>query len=291
MRRLPLLCALVFGLLAVGCGGGGGGGGGGNTVVVTGRAVQVKTGGPPDPAASCQIGSVSALTDATGTFRLTVPPGATQVTIDSRSDSGTWTYTFPPATSATNDVGDLYIGPARVSVTGLVKSAVDDSPISGATVSFAGRSGTTNAAGRFTLADVAYYAADLNGFWGIEGAVRASGYFVSTFRAEPSAAAGAVVTLDDLLLIPTSDASPPDVPYNVWGRVSPSAQSPGTVVTVVEGGTNVRSFTVGANGLYWLWLSPGTYTLRYAKGSLHAPDQTVVLERPNQVIRRDVTLE
>lgn len=292
MRRLlaPLVAGLL--LLAIGCGGGGGGGGnGGGTVVVTGRVVQVKTGGPPDPAASCQVGSVSALTDATGTFRLTVPSGATQVTIDSRSDSGTWTYTFAPATSATTDVGDLYIGPSRVAVTGVVKSAVDDTPIAGATVAFAGRSGTTNAAGRFNLAEVAYYAPDLNGFWGIEGTVRASGYFVSTFTAEPSVATDALVTLDDLLLIPTSDTTPPDVPYNVWGRVSPSAQAAGTVVTVFEGGSSVRSFTVGTNGLYWFWLTPGSYTLRYEKGSLGAPEQSVLLERPNQVVRRDVTLE
>lgn len=292
MRSWWLLLLLIPMVLVAACGGGGGGGGGGPAnVLVTGRVIDLRTFGPPTPAASVQIGSVAALTDANGVFQLSVPAGATSVVIDSRGASGVWTYSFAAATQPTNDVGDLYVAPQKTTVTGRALSAADESPVVGAQVEFGGRRATTSASGAFTLADVAYVAADFAGFWQIEGAVRSTGFFTGLFRAEPSIANGEnVVVLDDILLIPVSDTTPPDTPYNVWGRVSPGASAPGTQVTVKQGGTSIRRFTVGANGLYWFWLAPGAYTLSYTNGSLTAADQSVNLERSDQVVRRDVTL-
>lgn len=284
----PLLYTFMA-MFLLGCGGGGPVSG--PLVIVTGRVINVQTGGPPNPQASVQIGAVSALTDAAGVFRLSVPPGATSLVIDSRTDAGVWTYSFPPATSATTDVGDLYIGPNRVALVGKVLNAANDAPVANADVEFAGRATKTAANGSFRLNEVAYAPGDLTTFWGIEGIVRASGFFIANFRAEPAVADTTnEVLLDDIFLVPISDTTPPDTPYNIWGRVSPSAEAPGTMVTLSQGGTDLRQMTVGSNGLYWFWMTPGTYTIRFQKGSLSAPEQTVNLTAPNQVVRRDVTL-
>ncbi|MGJ8491259.1 hypothetical protein ACSFB2_13645, partial [Glaesserella parasuis] len=62
-------------LLLAGCGGGGGGvtANTGNATL-TGRVLDVNTGGAANPAASVQVGSSSTLTDVTtGAFALSVP--------------------------------------------------------------------------------------------------------------------------------------------------------------------------------------------------------------------------
>lgn len=279
----------LLAVLLVACGGGGGGGGG--SAVVLGRVLQVATGGPPNPRASVQKGGKSVLTSATdGSFQLDVPKNTTSLLVDPLNGSGTWTFVFAPV-SGTVDVGDLWIGPERVRVQGTVLNSTNNLPVSGATVNFAGRIGATDANGRFDLVDVAYSSATQTAFWGILGSVRATGFFKTDFSAQPNTALGGVVTVNDILITPTSNTVPPGPPYNVWGRISPSANAPGTVVTATLSGNPVRIFNVGSDGTYKLWLSPGTYVLSFANGALSAPDETVTLTQPNQVIQRDVVLQ
>jgi hypothetical protein len=85
-RRARLLLALFFissfllGL--VGCGGGGGGSSSSSSgsTQITG-VVQDRQSNDPIPAATVKVGSVTAKTDANGSFSLSVPPGNITMTI------------------------------------------------------------------------------------------------------------------------------------------------------------------------------------------------------------------
>jgi hypothetical protein len=82
MRRNPILWLSLLTLLLDGCGGGGGLG---PVAILQGRVVLVGTGGPPNPAATVEAGGVRTTTDRQeGTFRLAVPPSATQLTISAQ---------------------------------------------------------------------------------------------------------------------------------------------------------------------------------------------------------------
>jgi len=285
IRWAVVLLAVV---LAMACGGGGGPV---SSVQLFGRVLQVETGGPPSPPASVQVGGTSLLTSLVdGSFSLSVPRGASALTVDSRSASGVWTFTFPPANSAT-DVGDLWIGPERITLTGVVRNSTNDAPIPNATVIFGGRSGVTNSSGVFNLAEVAYSSLTQTAFWGIAGTVRANGFFATNFSAQDRLAVAGVVDVGTILLTPTSDPNPPGTPFNIWGVVSPANQAQGTIATLRQGGVAVRIFNVGADGRYMFWVSPGTYTIDFEKGALGASVPPFTLNQPNEVIRRDVTLQ
>jgi hypothetical protein len=104
-------------------------------------------------------------------------------------------------------------------------------------------------------------------------------------------AVAGVVTVDDILISPNSDPNPPGPPFNVWGRVSPGADAPGTIATLSQGGNPVRVVNVGSDGLYKFWVPPGTYTIHFQKGPLQADVAAFTLSQANQVLRFDVTLQ
>lgn len=287
MIRYGLAALVAVLLVAIGCGGGGGGGG--VTVRVNGRVLSVITGGPTNPPSSVQAGGFSTSTSpADGSFGLDVPVGTTSLSVDTLGAGGVFVFTIPAAVADT-DVGDLWVGPEKVTVTGTVRDATDADPIAGAQVSFGGRTGVTDANGVYTLLNVAYSSQNPEQFFGVIGQARATGFFVSDFTAT-RAAVGGVVTIDDVLLTPSGDANPPPGPYNIWGRVSPSGLAPGTVVTLLQNGNPVRTTSVGQDGRYFFWVAAGTYTITYRNGAFSAPDQTVTLLQQNQVEQRDVTL-
>jgi len=139
------LFALTMGaltLMLAACGGGGNGGGG----TVVGRVLQVETGGPPNPQASVQTSSASALTStADGSFQVGAPDGSTSLTVDTLTQSsGVWVFSIVSVSGVT-DVGDLWVGPERVSVHGTVRDSTNNNPVPGAPVSFAGRNAVTAA--------------------------------------------------------------------------------------------------------------------------------------------------
>lgn len=295
MKRFLILFSIALIALA-GCGGGGGGtsgstnGGGEGSVV--GRVLNVQTGGPISPPATVQVGSNSSTTSTVdGSFTVSAPNGSTSLLVDTHDQFGVWTFPIP-SVSGTVDAGDLWVGPEKVTLTGRVVSAADNLPVAGATVNFAGRTGTTNAQGIFTLADVAYSSATQTAFWGIQGTVNAGGFFKSDFSAAPSVANNGTVTVSDVVLTPLSDNDPPPIPGNIVGRVLPSDQASGTLVTLKDNGGNaVRTFNVGPNGAYSFWVSPGAYTIEFQNGTNTAPTQSVTLTATDQVVRvSDVTL-
>lgn len=267
--------------------------GGGSVILATlvGRVLQVATGGPPNPQASVQVGSRSTLTSASdGSFQLGVPQGTAQLSVDTLSTSGVWTFQFPAASGVT-DVGDLWVGPERVALEGTVRSSTDNSPVVGATVAFAGRSGNTDANGQFSLQDVAYSNATQTAFWGIVGSVKANGFFKADFSAAPNVAIAGVVSVGDIIVAPLSDPNPPGTPFNIWGIITATGGAQGSVVRLKQGGVDVRVFNVAADGRYLFFIVPGTYTISATKGALTAPDVDVILSQPNEVIRRDIVIQ
>lgn len=279
--RLALLLLAI--LILAACGGGGGGLPDGTFV---GRVLDVKTGGPISPAASVQAGA-TVQTRADGSFTVTAAGGSTTLKVDAGT-YGVWTFTVPAA-SGTVDVGDLWVGPSRVTVTGRTLDASSGAAVSGAAVSFAGRTATTNAVGTFVLTEVAYYTTSQTAFWGILGTAKATGYFRAEFRAQPNVAVGGTVAVNDVLMSRTGTISPPPPPHTIVGTVSPAGEALGTVCTLKLGGTPIRVYTVGNDSQYYFWVTPETYTAEFQKGSLTATE-TITVTNTNEIIRRDVTL-
>lgn len=286
MRKALFLLISVLIILA--CGGGGGGGGSVITPsTIVGRVLDITTGGPIAPNATVQVGSSSVQTLADGSFTLQVPQGTTNVQIDAGT-YGVWQFTIPAA-DGTTDVGDLWVGPQRVTVTGRVIDAANGASVVGATVRFAGRTATTNSSGTFILQQVAYSNSSLAAFWGVKGTVNADKYFTTNFSAQPNTAVGGVVTVNDILLTRTSSDTPPPPPYNLFGTIAPSSAAPGTVVTLKLGTTPVRIYNVGTDGQFFFWVEPGDYTIEAVKGA-QTGSASVTISEANQVVRKDVTL-
>jgi hypothetical protein len=166
-------------LLLDGCGGGGGLG---PVAILQGRVVLVGTGGPPNPAATVEAGGVRANTDPQeGTFRLAVPPSATQLTISAQGVQP-FTYALPPLQAGqTYDLGELYIGPQTVVVRGRIVDAITQNPVENAIIRLLGRTARSDSNGRFTLEEVAY---DPNGVLDPEGTVQRTGYLQRRFFVE-----------------------------------------------------------------------------------------------------------
>lgn len=286
-KHLTLLSILA--IAALGCSPGGAGGGGG--FQVTGRVLAVNTGGPPNPQATVQIGNASTTTGASdGLFVLNVDTGASAMTV-LHSVFPTFVFTFPPVTADT-DLGDFWIGPQTVTVTGSVLDASTLGAVDSATVTFGGRRAVTNASGAFTLTEVAYDPASEFIFFGIVGRVMKSGYIPAEFFVNQSPIGG-VVSLPPILIAPVSDPNPPGPPYNLWGIVTLSGggDPTGTEVTLKQNGTPVRFQNLGSDGRYRFWAVPGSYTILFQKSGFQDLEITITgFTSPDQLIRNDVTL-
>lgn len=290
IKWIGLLLALVV-IAACGGGGGGGTGGGPSGATLSGRVFQVQTGGAPNPQASVTAGGATTLTSAAnGSFSLVVPAGTTSISVDTKTAQGVFTFTIPAVTGDT-EIGDLWIGPEKVRVTGRLVNAGNLQPVAAAQVTFGGHTALTNADGIFNLTNVAYSSANQTAFWGIQGLARKSNFLTAAFTAQNKTAVNGVVTIGDVFITPTDDIDPPPSPFNLWGRISPAATAAGTVVTLKQNGNSLRTYTVGDDTAYFFWVTPGTYTLSYQKGNSTAPDQTVDIRVQNEVVRRDVTLQ
>ncbi|HEY0865741.1 MAG TPA: carboxypeptidase regulatory-like domain-containing protein [Fimbriimonas sp.] len=287
-RSLLFVLIALLALALAGCGGGGGSGSpGGQTVRVTGYVVSVESGGAIAPRPTVQIGSASVQADVNdGSFAIDAPKGSTEVLVTTEA-YGTFRFTVPPLVEEGTDLGVLWVGPQKVTVTGTVVDATSNARIPGATVLFGGQRTTANAQGEFTIPNVAY--APNGAFGSIQGTARANGYFAGSFTAEGLTPSGGRVDVGTVLLTPVGDDTPPPGPYNIWGRVTPAADAPGATVVLSEGGNAIRQTTVGQDGRYFFWVPAGTYTLSFTKGNLSA-GATVSLTDSNQVVQKDVTL-
>lgn len=293
MRIAALVLSLIALFVMLACGGGGSSSVGG--VTITGRVIWLPTLGVPDPPATVQAGTGSVPTETSdGSFSVRAPIGSTSVLVLYQPPGGglvSFRFDFSSATEDV-DVGDLVIGPEKVTVTGRTVSAADDSAIQGALVVFAGRIATSNSSGIFSLQEVAYDSNNLSAFFSLEGQVQAQGFFPQVFS-PTSAAVGNVVSLDDVVMAPDSGDQPPGTPYTIFGTLSPADKAEGTVVTLLRNGLAVRQFTVGADRQYGFWVGPGDYVLQFSNptNGTSSPDQSVSLANSTQTARRDATLQ
>jgi hypothetical protein len=291
-KNLLILLALLGVMLALvaGCGGGGGGGGGstGTTVSILGRIIWIENGGAPSPQATVRIGERTTLTNTVdGGFNLDVPSGAASLTV-STTIAGTpiiRTFNFPAA-AASVDLGDLFIGPTEVSITGRVVDSTNGTGVAGARVSIAGRTAVAAANGTFTVTQVAYSSTSLSVFLGLQGTASGTSYFTGFFS-PPAGAVGGVVDAGSISLVPTGGDSPPPLPTNLTVTVAPSGSS--STVEVLLAGTVIRTGTADAAGKASFWLPAGTYTVRATKAA-QIGTAPVTITTPSSQTSVNVTL-
>lgn len=286
MTRVCIVFLLLASLALAACGGGGGGGGGTNpnTFTVVGRVLWIETGNATNPAATVRVGGGSGQTDTTdGSFSVSSARNATSLVVDFAPTGGTpisRTFAIPPVTSST-DVGDLYIGPATVTVKGKIVDSVTGAGISGASAKLAGIAATAGADGSFSLAGVAYSPTSLTVFLGLQGTASAGGYFSANFSPTSGAVSG-VVDVGTIRLVPEGGGVPPPLPYNVSGVVSPVADGAGATVVVRSGAATIRTGTADSGGRFTFWLPAGSFEVEATKGAKKATG-TVVLASPSDV--------
>ncbi|MBS1707454.1 MAG: hypothetical protein JSS65_01895 [Armatimonadetes bacterium] len=267
MKRgvLPWVVAILL-LLALGCGGGGGGGIAATNVNFVGNVVWIETGLGTNPASTVRAGSVSTLTAVSdGFFSLDAPSGTAGVTVTYAPSVGSpvvQSFTFPAATADT-DLGELYIGPQTVTISGRALDASSGAPVAAAKVQIAGRSAVSGADGRFNVANVAYSSTVTSIFRALQGVASKTGYF-NQFFAPPSAAVGGVVDVGDISLSPQSNNNPPPPAGNVTVSVTPNAG--GATVQALSGASIVRSLTADGAGGATMWLPAGSYTIKATLG-------------------------
>lgn len=289
LKRILLFLTLI---VLAGCGGGGGGGGGGSTkVTVQGRVLWIETGAGTTPASMVSSGGETTTTDILdGFFSFDIPTGSTSVTVTYNPTTGAQvvrTFNFAPLSNPT-DLGDLYIGPQTVTVSGTIRDASNNSPIGSARVSIGGRQGVSAANGTFSVTGVAYSSANPSVFLGLDGVVTATNYFLRHFSPE-SLPSGGVVQVGTILLTPQGSQDPPPPPFDVQGTVLPSGQGAGATVQLKVGASIIRTVTADTDGKFTFWVPANTYTLVATKGSKNA-QVTFTLSNTNVIKTVNVTL-
>lgn len=287
-----VLILIAAALILIACGGGGGGGGGttgGGTVTYSGRVLDVVTSSAVSPRPTITIAGQSfTVNNSDGSFSVDAPARATSALVRATGAGyPDFTFTFPSAITGA-DLGDLYVGPQTITVRGRVVDAGTGAAVPNANVVFAGRTATTNASGQFFLGNVAFSSANINGFWGIEGAVRADTYFASSFNANGFEPSGSEINVGEVTLVPLGGTTPPPIPYNLFGRVTPASQGNGARVELLQGTTIVRTTTASTDGRYFFWVPPGTYTLRAFQGTIQSGSVSVTITQANQIRQQDV---
>lgn len=288
MKHLFIFFALM--LTLVGCGGGGGGAA--ITYTVTGVVKWLPTNAPPNPSATVISSLASVATNASdGSFVISAPSGTTSLLVTfTPVGQAPIAFTFRFAALAGNtDLGELFLANQKVSLRGRVVASDTGGGISGARISFAGQQVLTDSSGNYDLLDVAYDPAALANFQSITGRASANAYLAATFGAA-SAPVGGVVAMDDIALIPQSSDTPPGVPGNIYGSVTPAVSAVGTTVVLYFNAIPVRQFTVGTDRQYYFWVLPGTYSLRATQGSLTVPDTAVTLSFIQAPVKKDLVL-
>jgi hypothetical protein len=117
----------------------------------------------------------------------------------------------------------------------------------------------------------------------LSGTVSANGYFTRDFS-PPGAPTNGMVALGDVPLTPTGTSTPPGLPFNVAGSVTPVNRGAGATVTLSNGTIN-RQTTADNSGRYELWVPAGTYTLTAVNGSFNGSASVTVVQVDQTVIK------
>jgi len=291
MMKLRWLGLLLVVALLAGCGGGGGGGGG--NITITGTVLEVSTGIAPNPVVNLSAGGASGTSSASdGTFSLKVASGTSSLTI-TQGSGPTFTYVFPPVTTATN-VGFLYVGSQAITVQGKVVNAESFAVVPDANISVLGRTGVTLVDGTFSIPNVAWSASVITQY---PVTVQKTG-FVTTTPALEGTLIGSVLTMADILFAPESDTNPPPLPYTLWGRITEAEGGSAVLVHAVRQSDHKSYFFVTGDinsslpqNEYVFWLGVGTYDLEFFKPSatLRATVSNVQVVSTDHPVRQDVS--
>ncbi len=287
--------AFFFALLLIlltGCGGGGGGTSGGTSgrVNILGRVLWIESGGATSPATTVEAGTDKSTTDPVdGFFQFDVNSGTSSLKLTYAPSGGgliVRTFTFNPVTQFT-DVGDLYIGPSVVTISGRAVDSQSGSPISGGLVTIGGRQAFTQSNGTFNVTNVAFSASNTTVFLGLDGVVSASNYFARHFN-PPSLPVAGIVQVGDVALTPFGSVDPPPPPYNLQGNILPSVDAPGSTVQIKIGASILRTVIVDTDGKFQFWLPVGSYTLTASNGSKFA-QKSVTITNQNVITTTNVS--
>ena len=155
-------------------------------------------------------------------------------------------------------------------------------------VTMAGRRTTSDSAGRFAILQVAYSSNNLSVFLGLQGVASAAGFFTQNFS-PPSGAVGGTVDVGDIQMVPEAGTTPPPLPFNLTGLVTPIGLGAGSLVEVLSGATVIRTGTADVQGRYQFWVPVGSYTVRATQGgSIGSSPANVV--NVNQTVTANVTI-
>src|SRR5579871_2367131 len=283
-RIIALLAILGLAAALAGCGGGGGGGGGGGTpVTVTGTVLRAETNSPTDtPATVTFVGGPTITANADGTFTVSnVSSNITSATISATGELNR-TITIKLQPNVTNNLGNIYIVDSTsaytAKVTGRVVTTVNNQPkpVGGATVTIANVTTTTATDGTFELDNLPV---GLGSATGTYGQVVATGFVnkpITDANLGFALVAGAN-PIGDLLITQPSGSIPPP-PYTITGIVKVSGVvQPSTAVTLSQNGNTLGSTTTDANGAYFFWVVPGTYTITASHASVANQQENVTL--------------
>lgn len=289
MNKWLIALVALFGIIILGCGGGGGGVSAG-TVNIVANVLWIETGSATSPQATARIGDVAVQTDPIDGF----------ISMDVAPGNLTLTVTFTPTGSSTPivrsfplgvitgdvDLGEIYIGPEEISITGLIRDSTTSNPVNGATVKIAGRSGITGVDGRFTVPNVAYSSSTQSVFFGLQGQVTKPGYF-TTFFSPPGLPSSGTLDVGELTLTPEGSTSPPPLPFNVSGLATPTGAF--AQIEVLSGVTPIRNVIADGGGNFSLWLPAGSYTVNATSG-VRTGTTNLVVTNVNTITSVQVTL-
>jgi hypothetical protein len=168
---------------------------------------------------------------------------------------------------------------------GKVSQLATGQPVSGATVRFGQRQGTTDAQGQ--------YAVDAVPVGTTQYQVEAPGFTTFTGTLTTAITTGDNAVPDVLLPLSVSDTAP-GVPFSIQGRVTLAGQSNAAGVTVAAldpaTQTAVDQTQTGADGRYSLWVPPGTFRLRAARSGFTTQQRDITVADVNQPVTADFQL-
>jgi hypothetical protein len=214
-----------------------------------------------------RIGDQAVLSDAVdGFFSINAPSGNLTLTVTYTPTGGSPIVRSFPLGIVTSDVdlGDVYIGPEEVAITGFVVDSTTSTAISGATIKMAGRFATTDSNGIFTLTGVAYSSSATSVFLGLQGEISANSYFTTLFSPN-TVPTGTLLDVGQLSMTPIASTNPPPLPTNLRVTVSPNGS--GATVVVKSGAVPIRTGIADPSGVAKFWLPVGSYSVEATKGT------------------------
>ena len=270
-------------LIALGCGGGGSA-----TVTnfnLSGFIINIETGSDPDPVATVRVGDNAVLTDsADGFFNILVPPNTTSLTVTFTPAGGNpivRTFTFAGVTADT-DLGDLFVGPEEVTLTGTVQDSTTNQGLSGVLLKIAGRQAISASDGSFAIPGVAFSSNTQTVFFGLQGIATRTNFFESNFSPTSSPING-IVNIGTISMTPVGGTVPPPLPTNVNGTTSPASSAVGGTVEILSGTTVIRTTIVDGFGQFKVWLPAGSYTARVTSSGASGTSNFTVTNVNSQI--------